>query len=73
VIELRSVDKPSDAFEAAEVALAAQSATRAGRGTTTSEDSPSFKLLVAKGRAEGPAEPVPAFESVIGASRPHVT
>lgn len=62
MIELRSVDKPSDDFEVAEVAPAAPSATPAGRGKPASEESRSFKLLVAK----GPAEPVPAFESVIG-------
>jgi V8-like Glu-specific endopeptidase len=62
MIELTSVHKPSAAFEMAEVAPAPPPATPAGLGVTTGEESRSFRLLVAK----GPAEPPPAFESVIG-------
>jgi glutamyl endopeptidase len=62
MIELKSVHKPNAAFEMAEVAPEAPAATPAGLGAPTGEESRSFKLLVAR----GPAEPVPAFESVIG-------
>lgn len=62
MIELKSVHKPSAAFEMAEVAPAAPDTTPAGAGKPTGEDSRSAKLLV----ATGPREPAPAFESVIG-------
>jgi V8-like Glu-specific endopeptidase len=62
MIELKSVHKPSSAFEAAVVTPAPPPTTPGGLGKPTGEESRSARLLVAK----GPGEPAPAFESVIG-------